>query len=725
MQTSIQRIRRVVVSFVQRYHDLLIHVLKSVGVILAIAFFLEVFLFNMNHWISLGYDPVNLSSSMGITKNADKTYTLSEANHVIEFKNLNKDVHNVRIEFDSGQDAQDVGVKVQFTDSAHETYFDDTEYARGIPVRQVATNSGDTQYIKLETTGITNNLRLEITGKDVTYPIKIRSVYINNVYPFRFLTIRFLIAAGVMGLVYLFRPKSLIYQYRLVRRPRASKLCIGCAAFIEICLVSAFLFMGSNQVGIATPTYNSGSWDQKSVVNSFPVGGRNSQQYQDLARAMASGHLYLDETPPDWLTQMKNPYDRGARDELQKETGQEYMWDTAYYQGHYYVYFGVVPVLVFYLPCWMLTHTNFPTAIGVLIACIAYILGVTALLDRFARHHFQRVSLGMYLLLQLPLVFCSGILYLVKFPTFYSLPIMMALAFSVWGLYMWMRGRRQEHPCGWYLGGSLCMALVVGCRPQIVLLSLVAFPLFWRRYITQGRIKTRQGAKEFACLIAPYIVVLAFIMWYNVARFGSPLNFGSNYNLTTNDMTQRGMNAGRILPALFAYFLQTPSTTGVFPYIQPVTFDTTFMGQTIAEVTFGGIFACLPILWAVAFTPSAIKMRIKQRQTHTVAGVVGVLTAVGILVAVADAEMAGILQRYYADFTFMFLLVAILGIFIVNENLEKEPTGADVLIKALPVLVAVSLVYSVLLCLVAETGWYSDAYPWAYRGIIHMFQFWT
>ena len=30
--------------------------------------------------------------------------------------------------------------------------------------------------------------------------------------------------------------------------------------------------------------------------------------------------------------------------------------------------------------------------------------------------------------------------------------------------------------------------------------------------------------------------------------------------------------------------------------------DTTYMGQTIKEVTFGGIFACLPILWILAFS---------------------------------------------------------------------------------------------------------------------------
>ena len=81
-----------------------------------------------------------------------------------------------------------------------------------------------------------------------------------------------------------------------------------------------------------------------------------------LAQAMAKGQLYLEEEPPQWLKDMEDPYDKGARDEAQKETGEPYLFDVAYHDGHYYVYFGVVPVLLFYLPFYLLTGANFPTA---------------------------------------------------------------------------------------------------------------------------------------------------------------------------------------------------------------------------------------------------------------------------------------------------------------------------------------------------------------------------
>ena len=235
---------------------------------------------------------------------------------------------------------------------------------------------------------------------------------------------------------------------------------------------------------------------------------------------------------------------------------------------------------------------------------------------------------------------------------------------------------------------------------------------------------TRRGIVEFACLAAPYVLVAAGIMAYNYARFGSLTDFGANYNLTVNDMTKRGMNVGRLAPAFFTYFLQPPCMTGVFPFLQPAPFETTYMGQTIKEVTFGGILACLPILWVLAFTRRILGMRARQAETRTIFGIIVVLVASGVLVALLDAELAGILQRYYADFSFMFLAAAVLLCFVVNEQLAERAALHDLMLKLLLVLVGVSVAYSALLCLAPETGWYSDVYPWAYQGLLDAVVFW-
>lgn len=704
----------------------LVHIAKCAAIVMVIALLLEVFLFNMNFFRSASFDEICLDDKVKLAQTENgEDFRITSRDNVIEFHNLNKTIENIYLGFDTAQAAQNIEVDIKFTDEAHETYFSTTEYTMGVPTTNVATNLRESQYIYLQSTGNIESLRIEIGGDDLTYPILLETLKINTPQPFEFNSLRFMLTMGLLALIYIFRPKSSIYRCHIKEHPRKSKFCIALATGIEIVLLTSYLFLGSNLVGVATSSYNAGSWDGKSIVNVYETGGDNAQQYSELAKAMAHGQLYLEVEPPEWLVQMDNPYDKGARDEMQKQTGQAYLFDTAYYEGHYYVYFGVVPVLIFYLPFYLLTGASFPTAIGVLICCIAFILGCTALMERFARYHFKRVSLGLFLLLQIPLVLCSGVLYLIKFPTFYSLPIMMALAFTVWGLYCWVRGRASERGGGWYLAGSLCMALVVGCRPQLVVFSLLAFPLFWRRFITEKHILTPRGKKEFVCLLAPYFVVAAGIMWYNRARFGSPLNFGANYNLTVNDMTLRGYNMGRFLPALFAYFLQTPTTTGVFPWIQPAPFETTYMGQTIKEVTFGGIFVCLPILWILAFSRRILAFRFRQRSTNTIAGVVIVMLVSGVVVALLDAQAAGILQRYYADFSFMLLAASVLLAFIVNEAIKPDESDHKVFMRILLTVVAISVCYSLILCFVPETGWLSDVYPWAYQGLVEMVEFWT
>ena len=729
MPTVRQNISYAYTGFMRAHRPAVRHLAKSILAILAVALLLETFLFNLNFFTSAGYNSISLNDKLNLQETTDEQYKLTAVNHTLEFSNLNTEVHNIWLNFDYRQPAQELTVKIQFTDDAHHTYFDSTEYTVGVPDVAVSTLSDQSEYINLNTTGLVDNLRIEVTGENVSYPIKLSDIVLNAHHPFDFNAGRFLATAGILLLAFAFRPRSAIYRIHIVDEPRKSKAAIIATVVIEVWLMATFLFMGSNLVGVATQGYNSGSWDGHSIVNTFEVGGDNAQQYAELAKAMAHGQLYLEEEPPQWLQDMADPYDKGARDEAQKETGEPYLFDVAYHDGHYYVYFGVVPVVLFYLPFYLLTGANFPTAIGVLIACVAFVLGCSALLDRFARYHFKRVSLGLYLLLQIPLVTCCGILYLLKFPTFYSLPIMLGLAFSVWGLYFWMRGRasaaRSAGPEQWYLAGSLCMALVVGCRPQLVVLSLLAFPLFWRAYITERRLFSPRGAREFACLVAPYAVVAAGLMGYNYARFGSLTDFGANYNLTVNDMTKRGWNLGRLAPALFAYFLQPPCVTGVFPYVQPAPFDTTYMGQTIKEVTFGGILACLPVLWVLPFAKRILTLRMRQRSTRTIMGVIVVLLASGVIVALLDAQMAGILQRYFADFSFMFLAAVVLLAFIVNENLPPGSMAQNLLMKVLLVLVAVSVLYSVLVCFVPETGWYSDVYPWAYQDVIETAQFWT
>lgn len=52
--------------------------------------------------------------------------------------------------------------------------------------------------------------------------------------------------------------------------------------------------------------------------------------------------IWRPTRPPELLA-LENPYDAGARDAAQIN---DIHWDHAFYNGRYYVYFGLVPCLL-------------------------------------------------------------------------------------------------------------------------------------------------------------------------------------------------------------------------------------------------------------------------------------------------------------------------------------------------------------------------------------------
>jgi hypothetical protein len=101
------------------------------------------------------------------------------------------------------------------------------------------------------------------------------------------------------------------------------------------------------------------------------------------------------------------------------------------------------------------------------------------------------------------------------------------------------------------------------------------------------------------------------------------------------------------------------------------------------------------------------------------------MLVLGVLLCCLDGQAAGILQRYYADFSFLFLAAAVLVVFIANESLDEWSREWLLMQRVLVVLVGLSLVYPWLLCAVPEIGWISSSYPWAYQGLLQTFLFWT
>ncbi len=102
---------------------------------------------------------------------------------------------------------------------------------------------------------------------------------------------------------------------------------------------------------------------------------------------------------------------------------------------------------------------------------------------------------------------------------------------------------------------------------------------------------------------------------------------------------------------------------------------------------------------------------------HHLPGVIVVLLVAGVAGSPARRSLratSALLRRFRASC--LHSPPRCCALFIVSENLrEKGSSARDVFVKVLVVLVGrLSLLYSALV-FCAETGWYSDIYPWAYQ----------
>ncbi|MGI6264842.1 MAG: hypothetical protein ACOYJY_05185 [Acutalibacteraceae bacterium] len=497
-------------------------------------------------------------------------------------------------------------------------------------------------YFRINAYGAVKDIKVQFdTGSGGTYTLE--SADINGSVPLFVSPARVLVLFLLFALLYALRPSSVIYGNAFWDRFRAARR--GCVALLlAINVVLLGCFAGLNDAFV------------------HPVW-EHHQQYAKLARALADGKTYI-ETPEQeqrelvYLAELDDPYDRAARKALFDEKHAAVPWDAAYYNGHLYVYFGVVPVVVAYLPYYLATGNDLPTFSLAVVTFAMILAGAFVFMRAFVKRYFPDTPFALYVMLSLLLGngTCAAEYTLVA--SFYIIPITFATAFTLWALGLWLSAARrwdggQQGVVPRVAIGSVFAALVAGCRPQFLVFSLLALPIFWGAAKREWRQKNI--LVKAAAFAAPYVVVAGCLMYYNAIRFGSVFDFGANYNLTTNNMPLRGWKWSRLPDGFFEYLFRLPNIDLQFPFIHAASTGSPYVGMTIREPMFGGVLITHVFLWMLLFTRRARGV-LRQKRLW---GFVGICALAAVAVIAADTEIAGILWRYTGDFLPLLYLAAI------------------------------------------------------------------
>ena len=603
---------------------------------------LELTVFNFRFYQSQHYvefEPEKMLLKEGMHENPDGTFSaISESMNAFEFTDIYKHLENIYVDLEVVNPKEEyLSIAIGYTDAANRRY----SYTQK---RLVKATKDKGEIIKLYLAGKSGRIKLYVNApEDIKF--KINKISFNKPYEFNVSLIRMSVLYLIIMLIYVFRPKSSLYKIKLSDK-KAINYIKG-AFIIQLALFSGIFTLN------------------KYFLNEdFAKDSPQRNQYQMLTEALLDGQVYLKEQPSDILKELKNPYDRKARKAAMEENNSEYLWDVAYYKGKYYVYFGVMPVLTYYMPYYLITGSHIKTSSCIFITMFITLIGIFFLLRKITLKWFKNTSLGLFLLFTFMFINGCGIMSIMGRPDHYSLPIFMAIMFSVYGLICWLKAS-ETNKLRYFALGSLFMACISACRPQLLVTSMFAIPIFWD-YISKDMFK--KHLKKIIAFVLPYIIIALLVMAYNYIRFGSPFDFGANYNLTTNDMTRRGFILFRIPLGIYYYLINPAQISLTFPFVGRSAVLTNYMGTTIYEKMCAGL---IPTNFLLIFGLGIFKYRndFKDKMPYRMA-YIAVISA--LILIITDTEMAGILPRYVCDFGFLLYLSTFIVLLTRRERIEKS-----------------------------------------------------
>lgn len=212
----------------------------------------------------------------------------------------------------------------------------------------VYVRSGDGEFVeavsKRIAVGGTETLHFKMQNADVIVltfgnsegEFYLSNTVVNPTYSLRFNAVRFIVIALAAALIFALIKGG---RGRRIRAEMTEKQAKSLA--LAVCVAACAVFSCLSVAGA----------DGSSVA--YPLEGyiENYNPYVQQFDAFQKGQLHIDVEPEQELLELANPYDPAQRQ------GIYYLWDRALYNGKYYSYFGVTPILTVYYPFYLVTHS--------------------------------------------------------------------------------------------------------------------------------------------------------------------------------------------------------------------------------------------------------------------------------------------------------------------------------------------------------------------------------
>ena len=393
----------------------------------------------------------------------------------------------------------------------------------------------------------------------------------------------------------------------------------------------------------------------------FTFSRNNADVYNLLTTAFLHGHTYMPLDVPAGLLHLRNPYDPA-----QNAPYQAAFHDLALHGGRLYSPWGPTPALTLFLP-FRITSFKMSQSFAVALFSFIGLVCAVATLHLLLRRFIPKTPDWLLVVASAALALTNAAPFMLRRPAQYEVAISAGYCFEMAGILLAVTAVRGSGAVvrRRLALSSLCFGLAVGARLSLVPLVLLA--------LIAAAVMVRQGGDRgtlLACALGPFLVCAVLLGLYNAVRFGSPSDFGAQYELAgVNQMTMPLQRLAYVPPGVFSYLLMPPRLAVTFPHVflmttahYPGPFPKGYAGAPgvpWAAEPAGGLLPTMPITLFLLALPLLWRTRtVNERPALLIAAAATVL-ALSIVFLLAYA-LFGTTQRYEVDYATIALIGAVI-----------------------------------------------------------------
>lgn len=631
---------------------------SSVAVLVILILEMLVFNFNSFHLWGSEYEQSSLYISQAVTSNLEQTEqgkykSIDGASSVVvEFLDINSEIGT--ISFDTESTDELVEYKADFADESNASYSIRLDLVDGTIVNGI----DNTRCVICNFSGKVSKIRFEFfvdAGKTLTLADEVK---LNVDYKATFSFLRFIVF--LLSAVFVFVFSKAVFMDKAAAEQKSNVNNVTKFLIIAIVLLM-FAMTAVGTSGFKNLDFRNGNQITQELVDSFK-----------------NGQVTLMQTPSKELMALDNPYDWSARVE-----GSVYaLWDHVLYEGEYYSYYGVGPVILLFLPFNLLTGLYFPSALATLIFSAVGIAFLILTFKKLFMRYFSDMPMWMYITSLVMLCASCGIWYCLIPSNFYEIAQTSGFCFVTLGAYflvsanLFSKGSIRPYMLAL---GTLFLSIAVTCRPTTAIWCVVAllFICVGVRKIYQSRkcgTPTVSYVKYLLCAMLPFVVIGGLQMIYNYVRFDSFTDFGIQYSLTINDFTKAQYHTQFAAIGFYNYLFAPPSFSADFPYIFTNITDLSVNGYyfTATHNGCGLFFRALPMFFLL-LAPKAYKLIDKSNRRWVTALFLAVAVVAPCIVIFSIWE-SGYGVRYMVDFAWQMLTCALFVMYVLYRNTHSIET---------------------------------------------------